>query len=375
MHLLLYALGRALKDKELALLAFSIQADHYHVVVVDLSQPGEPSDLPKFFAHFNSMAARGLNQHLGRMESVWSEGSYFDKELWGPDSLLLQLLYAWIQPVKDGQARSPDDWPGFAWKDPKTGAEVSFLPEGLGTTLTVSRPEFACYGGRRSPHRPPTDPIARERWERLRRQEEEGFRALFAAGLRQEAQSRRAKRRRNKAVKPLTRARQEELLEQRMQRWRRKHRPRYTPRPSRSQLPETVEIQIGVPPGYEGKSLGEIRAELRERLDEHVRETLARRAERGLPAFRGDAKARVEGTDPFGSAGPVWPNPRRRQRLDTRGMTEEGAGEVVDGWWAFRREYKASRLARLRDEPNVSFPLGTYDLLANHGVRIAGAPP
>ncbi|HBP21812.1 MAG TPA: hypothetical protein DEA08_29010, partial [Planctomycetes bacterium] len=148
MHLLLYALGRALTDKKLALLAFSVQKDHYHVVVVDLSQPGEPSDLPRFFGHFNSMAARGLNHHLGRMESVWTQGSYFVKELWGPDSLLAQLLYAWIQPVKDGQAASPDEWPGLSFKDPNTKALVQFLPEGFGTTLEVSKPDFACYGGR-----------------------------------------------------------------------------------------------------------------------------------------------------------------------------------------------------------------------------------
>ena len=95
MHLLLYALGRAMRGKQLALFVFSVQATHYHVVIADLSKPGQPSDLPLFFQHFNSMAARGLNHHLGRTESVWTQGSYHSLELWGETSLLEQLLYAW----------------------------------------------------------------------------------------------------------------------------------------------------------------------------------------------------------------------------------------------------------------------------------------
>ncbi|HBP22078.1 MAG TPA: hypothetical protein DEA08_30390, partial [Planctomycetes bacterium] len=64
-----------------------------------------------------------------------------------------------------------------------------------------------------------------------------------------------------------------------------------------------------------------------------------------------------------------------RIRLDTRGLTEDETDEVYDAWWAFRREYQASRISRLVGRPGVTFPLGTYDLLANHGVQIAGAPP
>ena len=79
MHLLLYALGRALTDKKLALLAFSVQKDHYHVVVVDLSQPGEPSDLPRFFGHLPRLPY-GVRPVPDTMAPTYTTGRY-----WGGD--------------------------------------------------------------------------------------------------------------------------------------------------------------------------------------------------------------------------------------------------------------------------------------------------
>jgi len=378
MHLLLYALGRALQGKRLALLVFSVQATHYHVVIADLSKPGHPSDLPLFFQHFNSMAARGLNQHLGRSESVWTQGSYHSLELWGEYSLLEQLLYAWIQPVKDGQAKSPYHWPGLTFQDPKTKDVVQFLPEGLGTTLTVSRPDFANYGGRRSPHRPPTDPIALKRWIRIRKREEERVKARHRATLRARAQGKRNKRQRGRKVPTLTRARQTQLLKDYMKAWREENRPVYRPRPSRSTLPQEVEIPIAVPPGFEHMDLEAMRQHFRKRLDEKIRQSLGKRDEDDLPPFEGN-KAQVEAdvakTDPFAAAGPCWPNPKNKRRLDTRGLPKEERKEIVDGWWWFRGLYKGALSMREDGNREVAFPLGTYDLLRNHQVRIAGAPP
>ena len=378
MHLLLYALGRAMGKKKLALYAFSVQANHYHVVMADLSKPGHPSDLPRFFQHFNAMAARGLNHHLGRSEALWQVGSYHSLELCGPFSLLEQLLYAWIQPVKDGQARSPEHWPGFVWRDPHTDCQVNFLPAGLGTTLQISRPEHACYGGRRSPHRPPTDPRALRRWQRLRREEEQQVEARYRARLRAQAQGRSNKRKRGRKVPSLPPRRQRELLAAYMAKWRRKNRPSYTPRPSRSTLPEVVEIQIAVPPGFEGLDLEEVRAHFREQLEGKIERTLGQRDEAELPPFEGGAakvRADVNRTDPFGSPGPSQPDPRTKRRLDLRGLSEAEANDELDGWWSFRREYEASLHERRAGNREVAFPLGTYDLLANHQVRIAGIPP
>ena len=378
MHLLLYALGRAMQGKQLALYVFSVQATHYHVVIADLSKPGHPSHLPRFFRHFNSMAARGLNHHLGRTESVWKPGSYHALELWGEDALLGQLLYAWIQPVKDGQARSPNHWPGLVWRDPKTKDLIQFLPEGLGTTLRVSRPDFACYGGRRSRHRPPTDALALKRWRRLRKQEEKQVEARYRATLRARAEGRTNKRQQGRKVSTLTKRRQDELTRNHMRAWRQKNRPVLRQRASRSELPEVVEIQIAVPPGFEDMKPKDMRRHFRKRLNKHVRDTLGERDEQDLPPCEGDeakVRAQVEATDPFGSAGPCWPDPRDRNRLDTRGLPEEEHDEIHDGWWAFRREYKASLWEWRSGNKDVAFPLGTYDLLANHQARIAGVPP
>ena len=377
MHLLLYALGRAMRGKQLALFVFSVQATHYHVVIADLSKPGQPSDLPLFFQHFNSMAARGLNHHLGRTESVWTQGSYHSLELWGETSLLEQLLYAWIQPVKDGQAKSPDHWPGLTFQDPNTKDVIQFLPEGLGTTLEVSRPDFACYGGRRSRHRPPTDPIALKRWIRLRKKEEEQVKARYRATLQARAQGKSNKRRKGRKVPALTKARRTQLLKEYMQAWRAKHRRPYRPRASRSTLPKKVEIQIGVPPGFEHMDLEAMRRHFRERLDEKIKQSLGKRDEDDLPPFEGSqaqVEAKVAQTDPFAAAGPCWPNPKDRRRLDTRGLPKEERKQIVSDWWWFRRLYKGCLYTRSQGEP-VAFPLGTYDLLRNHQVPIAGAPP
>ena len=378
MHLLLYALGRAMEGRRIALYVFSVQADHFHVVLTDLCKPGQPSDLPLFFKHFNSMVARGINHHLGRTESVWKVGSYHGVELHGPSSLLEQLLYAWIQPVKDGQARSPYHWPGLVWRDPKTEALVRFLPEGLGATLKISRPDFACYGGRRSRHRPPTDPLALRRWQGLRRQEERRERARYRAALVARARGQSNKRLRGRRVPKLSASRIKRLVRDHMSAWRREHRPVLKQRPSRSTLPKVVEIRIAVPPGFEGVSLEDMRQHFREELLARVEETLSQRDDKGLPPVQeGEAqvRAKVEATDPFASAGPAWPNPRNRRRLDTRGLTEEEARQVKQDWRAFRGEYKACLHERRSGNRDVAFPLGTYDLLANHQVRIAGIPP
>ena len=66
------------------------------------------------------------------------------------------------------------------------------------------------------------------------------------------------------------------------------------PRPSRSTLPEVVEIQIAVPPGFEGLDLEEVRAHFREQLEGKIERTLGQRDEAELPPFEGGA-AKVRG--------------------------------------------------------------------------------
>jgi len=96
-QILLYSLGVALEEHELIeLYAFTACATHYHMVVRDLSQPGELSHLPAFMGRFNCLAARALNVHYGRGESLWSQpDSYHNTEIWNQASFEGQLLYAW----------------------------------------------------------------------------------------------------------------------------------------------------------------------------------------------------------------------------------------------------------------------------------------
>ena len=120
-----------------------------------------------------------------------------------------------------------------------------------------------------------------------------------------------------------------------------------------------------------------MRRHFRERLDEKIKQSLGKRDEDDLPPFEGSqaqVEAKVARTDPFAAAGPCWPNPKDRRRLDTRGLPKEERKQIVSDWWWFRRLYKGCLYTRSQGEP-VAFPLGTYDLLRNHQVPIAGAPP
>ena len=362
--ILLYLIARALEGRRLKLHTFSIQPNHYHVVITDCSEPGESSDVSAFYQHFNAVSARALNTHLGRCESVWKEGSFSDRELWGPESLVAQLLYAWLQPLKDGWVEDLEDY---------AERGVHFLPKDLGRTLTVPRPEFAFFGGRRSPHRPPTDPEALVRWRRQRKREAE--------------QERRRWRRRNRVRNEgRSRRRIRHLEAQHMRAWREEHQPDEEPGPSRSSLPDEIELKIDVPPGFEGLDLQEVRDHFQACLDAEVEQVKAKREAEGYA--KPDA-SRLDSLDAFAAAGPSRPDPEGYDPIDYRGPDKDvakalrrGRGEYLSSYQRAlgvhrrRRQRKRQsgkgghKLRKTRKTRRPVFPLGTYRMLRFEQVKV-----
>lgn len=119
----------------LSLYAYTAQANHTHANMADLHVSGELSPLPDFKRDLHRNLACALNDHYGEFENVWASGSYSNTELHTERSIVGQLLYLWLQPVKDGLCERPEDWPGFA-----------LLPEDFGKIIVARRPEGAYFG-------------------------------------------------------------------------------------------------------------------------------------------------------------------------------------------------------------------------------------
>ena len=363
--ILLYLVARALQGRRLKLHTFSIQPNHYHVVITDCSRPGEPSDVSAFYQHFNAVSARALNTHLGRCESVWKEGSYSDRELWGPESLTAQLLYAWVQPLKDGWVDELEDY---------AERGVHFLPRDLGRRLKVKRPEFAFFGGRRSPHRPPTDPEALVRWRAERRREAEQER-------------RRWRRRSCSKNRGRSKSRVRHLEAEHMRLWTEENQPLHEPGPSKSSLPDEIVLEIDVPPGFEDLELAEVREHFQALLDAEVARLRAKRRQGG---YAEPDLARLSSLDAFSSAGPSRPDPEGYDRIDYRGPDPEVGRAIKGGLYDYLGAYRSAlrthlrrverkrksgrggpKLRKTRKTRRPTFPLGTCRMLRVEGVKVA----
>ena len=364
-QILFYSLGVALEEHELIeLYAFTACATHYHMVVRDLSQPGELSHLPAFMGRFNCLTARALNVHYGRGENLWSQpDSYHTTEIWNQASFEGQLLYAWTNCVRDGTVRRPEHWPG-----------ATFLPEDLGTELRVSKPTGAFFGGRGRERHAPGDDYAMRDWKAQLADEE------------QDALAKGRERDREKALRGngVSAKRRRALLRQRRNRLRRLRleRQRAQAERSRSTLPDEVTIAVALPRGYEHLSPDEIRQHFRGRLEEELKVVHATRRSEGKTRYMG-VKA-VLAQDPRDSAGSVRPTFARVPRIACKGdpAARYAILEELVAWrhryrWALELRRQALK-SQAGTEHQIEFPLGTYLLLREHKVRIRGgtrAPP
>lgn len=170
-----------------------------------------------------------------------------------------------------------------------------------------------------------------------------------------------------------------------MRAWCAEHQPDFDPRPPRSSLPDVIELQIDVPPGFEGLDLQEVRDHFQDLLDREVARTRAQREEQGHPE---PDPRRLDELDAFSSAGPSRPNPEGYDRIDYRGP-KELRKEIKAGLHDYHETYRrALRLHRRRKQRRRSsgtgghklrktrktrrplFPLGTYRMLRFEQARV-----
>ena len=331
-QIVLYAVGVALDRHAVDLHALMVESNHVHSNVGD---GGSPSALPAFYRDFHALTARALNAHYGRGENFWKTGSYDNVEVHSQQTLEEQLLYTWTNPVKDGLVERPEDWPG-----------VKFLPEDLGRTITVERPEGAFFGGRRPDDWEPTFPPAREEWRR------EQKRARQA-----EHRQRRLAGTRPGARPPKARAPSAEREKRR----------------DRRSLPERVTVTIAVPPGYEHLSIEEVRAHFRKLLDARVALIHEQRRAAGFTRFMG-AEA-VLAQDPRQRAGETFPSFARNPRIAC--LSREARIGLLTGLREWRMSYRLAFEAWTKGDRTVVFPPGSYALPRWHAARVRGAtgPP
>jgi len=262
--------------------------------------------------------------------------------------------------------RRPELWPG-----------VTFLPEDLGTVITVSKPEGAFFGGRGREDRAPGDDYALQDWKEHLAEEER--RAL--------ERGRERDREKVLAGRGVSAKRRRELLRQRRNRLRRLQRERQEEQAAqaRSTLPDEVTIAIGVPrgyPEYEDMDVDDLRRHFRELLEAELQEVHAARLAEGKKRYMG-VKA-ILAQDPRDSAGSVRPTFARVPVIACKGDSAARYAILKElvAWRVRYRQALEERRQRLKSqagtEHEVAFPLGTYHLLKEHKVRLRGvtrAPP
>lgn len=343
----LYALGRALEQNSgVRLHAYTTTKTHDHGVLTDRTEAGKPSEVPHFFQQKNSLAARALNAHYGRSEPVWRPGSYGSVEIHDQAAIEAQLLYTWVNNVKDGQVRRPEDWPG-----------PTFLPEDFGKEFVIERPKNAFWGGRRPAGHQPTDEDALAQWEdRLRREELE---ALQGARDKDKARG-------------LTSKRQRQLeKERRRRRANARERERLRPKRDRSASPDRVTIKIHPPPGYEDWPIEEVRAHFRRLLDAEVARVDAQRQSEGKPEYVGAEAILKE--DPRSRGRDAGTSFKLNPRVACKDRKRRSM--LLIGLVAWRKEVALKRDRWREGNRDVVFPRGVYGLWRFHGALVEGAAP
>ncbi len=131
-------------------------------------------------------------------------------------------------------------------------------------------------------------------------------------------------------------------------------------------LPETVELELTVPPGF--ASADEFRAQLAaalSALEEKYQQEGASQGRRVL------GLARVLAQNPFARPAPGEPRFRMKPRIAARDKWKR-----IEGLFrleTFEQQYRGARVAWLSGVRDVVFPAGTWLLRIMHGVQCAGA--
>jgi len=120
-----YLLAVAADRFGVAVHAYCVMSNHYHLVVTD-----SRARLPAFQQFLDALVARAVNALLGRWEHFWAPGSYSAVTLGTPEAIVDKAAYVLANPVAARLVRLGRKWPGL-WSSP--GA--------FGSSRMVQRPK------------------------------------------------------------------------------------------------------------------------------------------------------------------------------------------------------------------------------------------
>jgi REP element-mobilizing transposase RayT len=121
--LILYCLALTATRYGIALHAFGVLSNHYHLVVTD------PRGLLPLFMHdFNVLVARALNARYAHFEALWASGTYSVVELTSSEAILEKIAYVLANPVSAGLVGRSDLWPGVISRPLDLGAPPRLVP-------------------------------------------------------------------------------------------------------------------------------------------------------------------------------------------------------------------------------------------------------
>jgi REP element-mobilizing transposase RayT len=120
-----YLLGLLSKQYGVAIHAYVVMSNHYHLVVTDTQ-----GRLPDFQRDLNSLLARAINRHWGRWEAFWDRQSYSGVKLLEDGDVVAKMAYTLANPVKARLVNRAREWGGA------TSASMVF-----GRARQIPRPE------------------------------------------------------------------------------------------------------------------------------------------------------------------------------------------------------------------------------------------
>lgn len=102
--LLQRALCGTARESHVELAAYTILPDHLHVIC-----SAGPLGLPRFIRKFKGCLAAEFRHRFGG-SSPW-QARFFDHKLRSDESLRQKCHYVWLNPVRRGLVRRPEDYP------------------------------------------------------------------------------------------------------------------------------------------------------------------------------------------------------------------------------------------------------------------------
>jgi len=139
-----YLLAMLAKQYGIAVHAYVVMSNHYHLVVTDTE-----GRVPDFQRDLNSLLARAVNRHRGRREAFWTRESYSGVKLLEDQDVISKMAYTLANPVKARLVDRATEWEGatsadMVFEQPRVIARPEkFFRESMPETveLVLTRPE------------------------------------------------------------------------------------------------------------------------------------------------------------------------------------------------------------------------------------------